>query len=76
MTSFTQRVLGIPNLAYDKSKDNSVYHIFDKKLNIDQDLYLILDEYFNIYIIYDILTYQSINLKLYNSNRISILLEY
>ena len=35
MTSFTQRVLGIPNLAYDKSKDNSVYHIFDKKLNID-----------------------------------------
>lgn len=54
-------------LIHDENLILFVYHIIDKKLNIDQDIYIILDEYFNIYIIFNILTYQNIDLKLYEN---------
>ncbi len=37
MNTFTERVIGIPNLIYDKSKNNSVYHIYDKPIIVQND---------------------------------------
>ncbi len=57
MTSFAQRVLGIPNLVYDKSNNNSVYHIFDKPIIVpnDKNIYRtkIEEPVMSDYVIYD-----------------------
>ncbi len=57
MNTFTERVIGIPNLVYDKSKDNSVYHIFDKPIiqQNDKNIYRtqIENPVLSDYVIYD-----------------------
>ncbi len=57
MNTFTERVIGIPNLVYDKSKDNSVYHIFDKPIiqQNDKNIYRtkIDNPVLSDYVIYD-----------------------
>lgn len=48
-----------------------IYNIENKKYNINQDIFIILDEYYNIYLIYDILNYENIDLKIYENILIS-----
>jgi hypothetical protein len=44
-----------------------LYKINDTKYEIEQDIIILLDEYFNFYIIYDINDYNSLELKVYEN---------